>query len=150
MHGAAYRNWPEMVAWLDKQVSNQATNIMARSMGIPNLVGSVQAGMPGLPDVSAEWDGGGPGLTSAMHIYDVGFFDIFDPAFDAVVPPLANIIPSSKCDPHGTARLSVPASTDQLATFLQPGGSIYNFCDGACDAQTVIEQPTTGDCDPLN
>ena len=137
------------VAWLDKQVSNQATNIFSRSMGIPNIVGSVQAGMPGLPDVAADAGSGATGLDSAMHIYDTGFFDIFDPAQEPVLPALANLIPSSKCDPHGTARLSIPASIEQLGTFLQPGGQIFNFCDGVCDAMTPEEQPSFA-CDPLD
>jgi hypothetical protein len=136
------------VAWLDKQVSNQATNIFSRSMGIPNIVGSVQAGMPGLPDVAADAGSGSPGLDSAMQIYDTGFFDIFDPAQESVLPALANLIPSSKCDPHGTARLSIPASIEQLGTFLQPGGRIFNFCDGVCDAMTPEEMPSYS-CDPL-
>jgi len=136
------------VAFLDKQVSNQATNIFSRSMGIPNLVGSVQAGMPGLPDVAADAGSGAPGLESAMQIYDTGFFDIFDPAYDGVVPALANLIPSSKCDPHGTARLSIPASIEQLGAFLQPGGRVFNFCDGVCDAMTPEEKPSF-ECDPL-
>ncbi len=137
------------VAFLDKQVSNQATNIYARSMGIPNLEGSIQRELVDIPDVAAHADAGGPGLDSAMHIYDVGYFDIFDPAQASVLPPLANLIPSSKCDPHGGARLSIPASTMQLDAFLTPGGAIYNFCDGICDAQTPIEQPLF-DCDPLD
>lgn len=132
------------VAFLDKQVSNNATEIMARSMGLPNLVGSVQAGLSGIPDVAD----GPAGLDSALVVYDTGYFDVFDPAYDPFVPPLANQIPSSKCDPHGGARLSIPASADQLAAFLQPGGSIYNFCDGICDAQTPVELPAS-DCDPL-
>ena len=118
-------------------------------MGIPHLEGSIQAGMPGLPDVNADVGSGHPGLDSAMQIYDVGFFDIFDPAQEPVLPALANLIPSSKCDPHGTARLSVPASVDQLGTFLQPGGQIFNFCDGICDAAIAYEQPSF-ECDPLD
>lgn len=137
------------VAFLDKQVSNQATNIFSRSMGIPNLEGSIQAQMPGLPDVNADIGSSNPGLVSAMQIYDTGFFDIFDPAVDPFLPPLANIIPSSKCDPHGVARLSIPASIEQLQAFLQPGGKIYNFCDGICDALIANEQPSFA-CDPLN
>lgn len=137
------------VAFLDKQVSNQATNIFTRSMGIPQLEGSIQLDLPGIPDENADAGSGRPGLDSAMQIYDTGYFDIFDPAYDPYLPPLANLIPSSKCDPHGTARLSIPASVAQLQAFLQPDGRIYNFCDGACDAATPEEQPASA-CDPLN
>lgn len=138
-------------AWLDKQVSNQATEILARTLGIPNLDGSVQQGFPGIPDVSGPVD-------SAMVIYDQGSYDIFDVAYYAIqgsgplIPPLANRIPSSKCDPHGAPRISIPASLDQLATFLQPGGQIVNFCDGVCDGTIPYERPGGAEtsCDPLN
>ena len=83
-----------------------------------------------------------------MHIYDSGFFDIFDEAYQPYLPPLTNVIPTSTCDPHGTARLSIPASVDQLQTFLQPGGLIFNYCDGICDARDVYEQPSYS-CNPL-
>jgi len=132
------------VAFLDKQVSNQAAEILARSLGIPNLVGSIQERLAGIPDV----DAGSTGLPSAFEIYDTGYFDIFDPAQAPFLPPLANLIPSSKCDPHGTPRLSIPASMQQLNAFLQPGGRVFNFCDGICDAGTLSERPAAG-CDPL-
>ncbi len=135
------------VAFLDKQVSNQATEIFARSMGVPNVVGSVQQDLVDIPDVAADWGGGGAGLDSGMQIFDSGFFDIFDPAYDGVVPALANLIPSSKCDPHG-APLSTPAAVDQVAAFLQPGGRVWSFCDGTCDAQDVQDAPDY-ECDPL-
>ncbi len=135
------------VAWLDKQVSNQATEIFTRSMGVPNVGGSMQQAMPGIEDISADWGAGEPGLESGMQIFDSGYFDIFDPAFDPVVPALANLIPSSACDPHN-APLSTPAAIDQIAAFLQPGGLVWSFCDGACDAQSEHEKPS-GECNPL-
>jgi len=138
------------VAWLDKQVSNQATVSLARSLGIPNLTSSIQQGFPGIPDVSGPVD-------SAMVIYDTGSFDIFDPAFyvpqngQFLIPPLANLIPSGRCDPHAP-RLSIPASLDQLANFLQPGGQVENFCEGLCDATINDERPGGSDtsCNPLD
>jgi hypothetical protein len=138
------------VAWLDKQVSNQAAIVMVRSLGIPNLESSVQQGFPGIPEVAGPVD-------SAMIIYDTGSFDIFNPAHyqtegtGPLIPPLANRIPSSKCDPH-SARLTIPASLDQLAAFLQPGGQVENFCDGICDAGIPYERPggAATSCDPLN
>ena len=136
------------MAWLDKQVSNQTTEILARSLGIPNLDSSVQQGFPGIPDVSGPVD-------SAMVIYDTGSYDIFDLSYylphpsGALIPPLANVIPSSNCDPHA-ARLGIPASLDQLATFLRPGGQVENFCDGLCDASIPYERPGGAEtsCDP--
>jgi hypothetical protein len=138
------------MAWLDKQVSNQATEIMVRSLGIPNSTASVQQGFPGIPDVA------GP-LDSAFVVYDTGSYDIFDPLMyqtvgsGPLIPPLDNRIPSSKCDPHAQ-RLTIPASLDQLATFLQPGGQVENFCDGLCDASIPYERPggAATSCDPLN
>jgi len=134
------------VAWLDKQVSNQAAEIAARTLGLPSLNGSLQAGLQEMADVD-------DGVDNAYVVYDAGSFDVFDPAFDSVIPALANLIPSNKCDPHGTVRLSIPASQDQLAEFLQPGGKIFNFCDAACDAASAHERPGGKDpadlCDPL-
>jgi hypothetical protein len=138
------------MAWLDKQVSNQATEIMVRSLGIPNLTGSVQQGFPGIPDVDGPVD-------SALVVWDTGSYDIFLPAHYATVgsgpliPPLANRIPSSKCDPHA-ARLTIPASLDQLAAFLRPGGQVENTCEGICDAAIPYERPGGAEtsCDPLN
>jgi hypothetical protein len=36
----------------------------------------------------------------------------------------------------------------QLDAFLRPGGRVFNFCDGICDAAIAAERPTTA-CDPL-
>ena len=140
------------VAWLDKQVSNQVSEVLARTLGVPNLQGSLQAGLQGIPDLP------GP-LDSALVIYDTGSFDIFNPAHYGVdknglplIPPLANLIPSPVCDPHGR-RGTIPASIDQLLAFLQPGGQIQNFCtdDGVCNASEDYEKPNgeSTTCDPL-
>ena len=137
------------VAWLDKQVSNQAAEVAARTLGIPNFDGaSLVRGLQQIPDEPE----GVAGLESAYVVYDVGSFDVFDPAYDAVIPPLANQIPSSVCDPHAR-RLTIPASNQQLVEFLQPGGRIRNFCDGVCDASVDAERPggvaEAALCDPL-
>ena len=134
------------VAWLDKQVSNQASEIAARSLGIPSLQGSLLQGLAGIPDQPE----GPSGLDSALVFYDTGAFDVFDPLYDPYIPPLANRIPSSKCDPHGE-RFTIPASIDQLLEFLRPGGTVRNYCtdDGVCDASEVSEQPAAGVCNPL-
>jgi hypothetical protein len=137
------KNLMVTVAWLDKQVSNQATEIMVRSLGISNHEGSVQQGLVGIPDTLGAQD-------SAMVIYDTGSFDLFNPLHLSHIPPLANIIPSSTCDPHGGPRISIPASLDQAEEFLQPGGQVVNFCTGICDGVEVSDQPAGGPCDPLN
>jgi hypothetical protein len=131
------------VAWLDKQVSNQATEIMVRSLGVPNHEGSVQQGLEGIPDVVGAQD-------SAMVIYDTGSFDLFDPAHDPFIPPLANLIPSPVCDPHGSGRSSIPALVNQVTDFLQPGGQIVNYCTGICDGVGANNQPVGGPCNPLS
>ena len=129
-------------AWLDKQVSNQCSEVMARTLGIPNLSdGSLVSGLQQIPDAAGPQD-------SAMVMYDSGSFDLFDPAHAPFIPPLANLIPSSACDPHG-ARPRIPAGVEQLVTFLKPGGQVVNFCNGICDAGDPTET-RDGDppCDP--
>jgi hypothetical protein len=132
-------------AWLDKQVSNQCTEIAARTLGLSNLApGSILGGLQGIPDEE------GP-LESAYVMYDTGAFDLFNPEHQQFIPPLANLIPSGVCDPHG-ARPFIPASIRQLVNFLQPGGLIENFCTGDCDAGEPEEIGLGEDpvpCDPL-
>ena len=139
-------------AWLDKQVSNQVTESLVRTLGIPNLTGSLQAGLRQIPDV----DPGAAGVDNGFVMYDTDSFDVFDPVFAPFIPELANTIPSPVCDPHGR-RFQIPASLDQLTNFLQPVpdppvpgvGKILNFCaDGVCDSSDVSEKPPTP-CDPL-
>lgn len=133
------------VAWLDKQVSNQASEVLARTLGITNDEGSVLQGMVNIPDGAGPHD-------SALVIYDTGSFDIYNPAHEPLFPSLANQIPSNVCDPHAR-RLLIPASQSQVLAFLQPGGQISNFCTGACDGDPLDpnELPNGGPaCDPLN
>jgi len=122
------------VAWLDHQVSNQASEITARTLGLPNLAGSLQQHLVDLPDLAP-----GEAADSAYVVYDSGSFDIRDPADAPFIPPLTNqIVASSQCDPHG-ARPSIPAGAEQLIRFLQPGGRIENRCNGLCDAGEPFE-----------
>jgi pimeloyl-ACP methyl ester carboxylesterase len=120
-------------AWLDKQVSNQCTEAAARTLGLASLEGSLQQGLQEIPDLP------GP-LDSAVVMYDTGAFDLFDPAHAPLIPPLANLIPSSVCDPHNR-RPRIPAGVHQLVSFLRPGGQVENFCDGLCDATEPDEIP---------
>ncbi|MED5261363.1 MAG: hypothetical protein VX574_03040 [Myxococcota bacterium] len=132
------------VAYLDKQVSNEASIITARSLGIPNVEGSLLRNIPGMADAPSPQDSG-------FFVWDTGSFDIFDPAYDDVIPPLSNQIPSSACDPH-VYRVPIHAALQQLATFAQPGGQVINPCeDGVCDASTDWERPdgTSEVCNPL-
>jgi pimeloyl-ACP methyl ester carboxylesterase len=75
--------------WLDKQVPNLCTEISARTLGLPNLDGSIQQGLQEIPDLS------GP-LDSAMVTYDTGSFDIFNPLHEPFIPPLANVVPTAR------------------------------------------------------
>ena len=127
-------------AWLDKQVSNQCTETAVRSLGIGNLEGSLQEELQQIPDVTGPQD-------SAYVMYDSGAFDLFNPLHQPHIPPLANLMPDAKCDPHGSPRRT-PAHVLQFYDFLQPGGVIANTCSGRCDAGTVFEQPANGVCVP--
>jgi len=131
-------------AWLDKQVSNQCTEVAARTLGLPNLLGgSIVQGLQAIADEL------GP-LDSAFVMYDTGSFDLFNPQHEPFIPPLANLIPSNRCDPH-SARPRIPAAIRQVIGFLAPGGPVENFCNGFCDAGDPTEWEFGRDapCDPL-
>jgi len=137
-------------AFLDQQVSNQATEISARTLGLPQLIGSLLPGVAEVPDRA------GP-LESAWVVYDTGGFDLGNPADAPFIPALANLAAQpNQCDPH-PRRFFIPASLQQLMTFLQTGGKVENFCNGLCDADATLDasgeflelpfgQPR---CDPL-
>ena len=130
--------------WLDKTVSNQCTEVEARTLGIPNLVpASLQRQLQGIPDQE------GP-LDSAYVMFDTGAFDLFDPAQQPLLPPLSNLIPNGVCNPHGD-RPRIPAGIRMLTNFLRPGGQIENTCNGVCDAGEPDEIPNGAamPCDPL-
>ena len=132
-------------ALFDQQVSNQATEIAARTLGLPSLSGSI---LPNLPLIA---DDTGP-LTSALVFYDTGSFDPNNPAHAPFIPPLANLQPQpNHCDPHGLQAF-IPAALEQMLGFLQPGGLIVNHCNGLCDAGDPSEMPSgrTTPCDPLS
>jgi hypothetical protein len=132
-------------AWLDHQVSNQGTEITARTLGVKSLHGSLQKGLVGVPDAAQ-----GEALDSGLVMYGTGL-DILNPDHQPFIPPLANeIIDDDRCDPHG-ARPSIPAGMQQLLTFLQPGGKIENFCNGICDADGPweIAEGEDAPCNPL-
>jgi hypothetical protein len=128
------------VAWLDKRLSNQASEIAARTLELPNLSGSIQQGLQGIPDVSGPQD-------SALVIWDTGVFDLAspDPTQQAAIPPLANLTPSQQDvrDPHLCTH-PIPAAFEQMRRFLRPGGQVENLCDGPlalCDAGSPAERP---------
>jgi hypothetical protein len=132
------------VALFDQQVSTLGAQIAAATLGLPNLVGSVNAGLPLLPDEA------GP-LPGAHVLWDTGSY--VPGVHDAFIPPLANrpvAADDNRCDPHGLRAL-IPASLEQVFRFLRPGGTVQNFCEGSCDAEGPRELPEGLEtpCDPL-
>jgi len=128
------------VAEFDGVVSNEASEIAIRTLGLPNLLdtrsdeGSSIGDRPGIPDVAPPLGPGDPHFVGASIWYDAGMYgDLSDPAVAAFAPPLANKSVSSSCDPHGRT-LQIPAEVRQITTFLDDGG-IESFCDGLCDAR---------------
>ena len=98
------------MAWLDKTVPNLGSETAARTLGLPQLTGSLLAGMPQLPDAAGPQD-------SAFVVYDHGSFDIFDPAIAPYLPPLDNrAAVDTACDPH----VRIPAGIAQQLAFCAP------------------------------
>ena len=50
LEGTNAKNILMTMAWLDQQVSNVATEIAARTLGLPNLVGSLRTNLAEIPD----------------------------------------------------------------------------------------------------
>ena len=131
--GSMVKNILLSQAFLDQQVSNQCTEIEARTLGIPNLIGSHRSGMPQIPDLP------GP-LSSAYVEYDTGSFDLTNPAHTPYIPPLANLqAQPNGCDPHGRQGF-IPASIMQLETFFGDWG-ILNFCTGPGGVCDTVSSP---------
>jgi hypothetical protein len=129
----------------DQQVSNLGSQLLARTLRVPMLEGSVLRGLPGIPD-SVEPE------PSAYVVYHTGSFDPANPAHDRFIPPLVNrpATPNA-CDPH-SLRGYIPASVEQLLGFFQPDGVIENHCaDGVCDGSEPNEIPfgAAAPCDPV-
>ena len=100
----------------DDEVSNVATEIMVRSMGIPQLTPVVKS-YYNIPELAASFDG------SAMHESDEG-----DPAI-----PVTNIPPADN-NAHGAMR-GRPAIQAEIDQFLRTGGNVQNFCSGSCNPE---------------
>ena len=127
----------------DSVVWPVGAQIAAATLGIPNLVGSIETDLPLVPDVA------GP-LDSAHVLYDTGGYVIGED--DDFIPPLANRPPADDgggCNPHGRVA-TIPAALRQLVEFLTPTGAVYNFCNDLCDAAEPLELPNGEPerCDP--
>jgi hypothetical protein len=104
------------MATSDDEVANIATEIMVRSMGIPQ-VSPVVSSYYNIPEMAAPFDG------SAMVESDGGYGPV----------PHANIPPADNAA-HGAMRQK-PAIQSQIDAFLQTGGDVQNFCTGPCDPE---------------
>jgi hypothetical protein len=104
------------MATSDDEVSTVATEIMVRSMGIPQL-SPVNFSYYNIPEMAAPFDG------SAFVESNQG-----DPPI-----PIGNIPPADNTA-HGTMRAR-PAIQAQIDQFLRTGGTVQQFCVGPCDPE---------------
>jgi hypothetical protein len=143
--GATRKKVLVTAALYDQQVSNLGSHLLARTLRLPMLEGSVLRDLPSIPDSFGAQE-------SAYVVYDTGSFDPANPAHTPFIPPLVNRPATpNMCDPHGRRGL-IPASIAQLQGFFTPDGAISNFCaDGVCDASEPNEIPfgATEPCNPV-
>ena len=104
----------------DLQVNNLATDLHARSIGIPSLQPNARDPF-GLDPVESPTD------DSALVYLDFNL---------AEVPGLINQTPPEgvENEVHEGVRRT-QATEDQLDAFFQPSGEIVNFCEGSCDPE---------------
>lgn len=100
----------------DAEVANLATEIMVRSLGIPQVAPVVKS-YYNIAETLAPFDG------SAMVESDGGFPPV----------PLTNLPPADN-SAHGAMR-NRPAIQAQIDAFLRPFGNVQNFCSGPCDPE---------------
>jgi hypothetical protein len=104
------------MATSDDEVANLGTEIMVRSLGIPQVAPPVKSYFD-IPELMAPFDG------SAMVESDGHYGPI----------PLTNIPPADN-NAHGDMRAR-PAIQAQIDQFLRTNGTIANFCAGPCDPE---------------
>lgn len=100
----------------DAEVTNIATENMARTMGVPLLT----------PSVSEVWGlTGDDGPTdSALSVWDIE---------DPITNPQGNI-PAPDNEAHGAIR-RLPSLVEQIRHFFTPDGQVEHTCDGVCDPE---------------
>jgi hypothetical protein len=138
------------MATYDSEVSNVATEIMVRSLGISQVT-PVHRSFFDIPEAAAPFDdsafvevdperkrcnvpGGGPspGATCASDANCPGGGDPPTHTFcDPDVPPLTNQAPPYNNGNHGSTGSTAPGT--QIAEFLKPAGQVLQFCSGPCD-----------------
>jgi hypothetical protein len=104
------------MATSDDEVANIATEIMVRSMGMPQ-VAPVVTSYYGIAEMLAPFDG------SAMVESDGHYGPV----------PITNVPPPDN-GAHGAMR-ALPAIQAQIDRFLRSGGTVENFCVGPCDPE---------------
>ncbi len=100
----------------DAEVANLGTEIMVRSMGMPQVAPGVRSYF-GIPDLTAPFD------SSAFVESDGGFLP----------PPLTNTPPAENTA-HGDMRARPPIQA-QIDQFLRTDGTVQNFCSGPCNPE---------------
>ncbi len=110
------------LAFGDHQVSNVATEVEARTLGLyihqPAIAGGRHSdvnpyfGIPAIP--SDPFDG------SALIVWDSG----------AAQPPITNVAPSVGADPHSDPRNSVNGRNQKSEFLKQTGGAVVDVCSG--------------------
>jgi hypothetical protein len=138
------------MATYDSEVSNVASEIMVRSLGIEQVT-PVHRSFFQIPEVAAPFDdsafvevdpqrkrcnlpgsGPNPGATCTSDANCPGVSDPPTHTFcDPGIPPITNQAPPFNNGNHGgTGSASTGA---QIAEFLQPSGTVQQFCTGPCD-----------------
>jgi hypothetical protein len=101
----------------DPAVPNLGTEIMVRSLGVPQLTPVVH-GHFGIPEAGAPIAG------SAFVESDGGY----------AAPPTTNQPPATDNPAHEAMR-ALPAIQAQIDAFLRPDGTVQQFCSGPCDPE---------------
>jgi hypothetical protein len=138
------------MATYDSEVSNVATEIMVRSLGIEQVT-PVHRTFFDIPEIAAPFDdsafvevnpqrkrcnvpGGGPspGTTCTTDADCPAMGDPPTHTFcDPDIPPLTNQAPPYNNGNHGSTGST--ATGAQIAEFLKPNGQVLQFCAGPCD-----------------
>jgi hypothetical protein len=141
------------MATYDCEVSNVGTEIMVRSLGIPQVT-AVARHFFEIPELDAPFDGSafmevnpqrgfsrchtpGGSDAGAACTTDAQCPGAGDPAGRTQcapgIPPLVNLPPLFNNGAHGST--GNPTTGMQIANFLRDGGFVDQFCTGPCDPQ---------------
>ena len=139
----------------DSQVSNLGTEIMVRSLGIPQLepplrhffdIPEAMGGYDGSAFVEIDWQkcfsrcnvpgGDDPGAACTTNADCPGPGD--KPSrtrCDSGTPPASNTAPAFENGAHGAEGSAAPSAPtlQQVDRFLRPDGTIEQLCSGPCD-----------------